>query len=54
MEKPGRRGKDVSSYWMTLKKREVTGTERGSTRLNYKQIWLWKKLWYFGRQTRTL
>jgi len=25
MEKSGKRGKDVSGYWMTLKKREVTG-----------------------------
>jgi len=28
-KKPGKRGKDVSSYWMTLNKREDTGNYKG-------------------------
>jgi hypothetical protein len=32
IEMTGRRGEDVSSYWMNLRKREVLEIERGSTR----------------------
>jgi hypothetical protein len=28
MEVTGRRGKDISSYWMTLRKREDTGNRK--------------------------
>jgi hypothetical protein len=36
---------DVRSFWMTLRKREVLGIERGSTNSLSMEMWLWKRLW---------
>jgi len=42
---------DISSYWMTLRKRQDAGTERGSTRLKSVENSLWKRDGTVVRQT---
>jgi hypothetical protein len=44
IEMTGNEEEDVSSYWMTLRKREDTGNERGSTRSHPVENSLWKRL----------
>jgi hypothetical protein len=36
---------DVSSYWITLRKKMEL--ERGSARTHSVEIWLWKRLWTY-------
>jgi len=40
---------DVSSYSMTLRKREDTEIERASTRSHYLENSLWKRVWRFDK-----
>jgi hypothetical protein len=41
----GRQGKDVGSYWMTLRKSEDTLFERGNSGSHYMESSFWKRLW---------
>jgi hypothetical protein len=45
IEVMGRREEDVSSYWMTLrKKKRIQEIERGSARSHSTENWLWERL----------
>ena len=46
----GKKGEEVISYWMTLRKDRKLYIERGSTRLHCAENCLWKRLWT-GRKT---
>jgi len=45
IEVTGRRGKNVGSYWLTLRNEEVLSFEGGSSRLHCVESSLWKRLW---------
>jgi hypothetical protein len=44
---------DASSYWMTLKKREILKVQRGSARSHSLESSLWKRYEPAGRSTKS-